>query len=104
MPKSVKSPVKCVVLTVDLDIFVTKAFWIPMPKSIEKAISFPSIEDKLACMPKKPTVVKIAISNEIGIICGKSGRLIATNSARKLDVKAPIKKKRVKTKKLIAAA
>jgi hypothetical protein len=64
----VKSPVKCVVLTVDFEIFVTNEFWIPIAKSIEKAINFLSKFEIFDLLPINPTTTKIIISKEIGII------------------------------------
>jgi hypothetical protein len=70
-----------------------------MEKSIEKDINFPSKEDKSACIPKKPTEAKIAVSSEIGIKCNNTSRLIATDSVKKLDVNALLKKKSIKINK-----
>lgn len=53
--------------------------------------------------PKMPTPVKTKISKEIGTTWDKSGCLPDTNSDKKLEVKAPIRNKIVKIKKVIAA-
>jgi hypothetical protein len=65
-----------------------------MEKSIEKAIHFPDNVDKSLCTPKNPTKSKIVISSEIGITCDELGRFIAIPWAKKLDVKAPDKRKK----------
>ena len=47
--------------------------------------------------PKTPTLISTIISIVIGIICEKSGFLIETYSAKKLEVKEPIKKQILNT-------
>ena len=104
MPKSVNRPVKCVVLTVDCEILVTKEFWIPIANNIAEAKNFPSKLSKLIGDSKEATIARINISKAIGIICEKLEFDFATYSDIKLEVKAPNKKIKVKTKKVIAAA
>jgi hypothetical protein len=43
---------------------------------------------------KKTNQKQIVISSEIGITCDRLGRFTATDSAIKLDVKAPLKEKK----------
>jgi len=66
MPRSVKSPVKCVVLTLALDMVVTSEFCKPMAKSRLKAIV--SGLFSINPLPQQPIINNIKHSVEAGMI------------------------------------
>ena len=65
MPKSVKSPVKCVVRTAAFEIVVTSEFCNPIAKSKEYAKIFGDI--KMIFCPNTATDIKIKLSAMTGI-------------------------------------
>ncbi len=55
--------------------FVTNEFWIPIAKSMKKAVNFPLNDSMPDWVPKTPTLTKTIISKVIGIICENSAFL-----------------------------
>ena len=93
IPKSVNKPVKCVVLTTALEIFVTKEFCSPMANNSEHTIrSEYWVSDKFV---NRPIDVKIRHSISVGRKNTFSFLLSLNFSIKKLDKKEPNKKEKI---------
>ena len=93
MPKSVKSPVKWVVLTLASEILVTNEFCKPMAKSKLNAMRLGLFWTNTC--PNKATANKIRLSIIIGIIKIKRSFFRVIISTKRLETNDPKKKNKI---------
>lgn len=93
MPKSVKSPVKCVVRTAALEILVTREFCSPIAKSRLQAINL--VLQGIRLSPKTAIKNSIRLSIETGSMYKWFSFFLESSSTKKLEKKEPRKKKNI---------